>query len=254
MGDNDFFSALKPKNAFIMGVVAGFLVLCAVGFFVLLAKGSGNGSLLGAKNNNKAAIQNAGADGDSGVVAAPTGNQPSQPVNIVWGIGDHVFGKQDAKIALIEYSDLQCPFCGQFHPVVKQALNEYGDKIAFIYRHFPLDNRHPQARSAAEASECVAEQKGNEGFWQFIDQIFSRQTEIGTALYEELADDIGLNMNKFKDCVDSRKYQDKVEADLQSGAGYGVQGTPGSFINGIAINGYVPYATLKAKIEQALNQ
>lgn len=85
---------------------------------------------------------------------------------------DHVKGNPNAKVTLVEFSDFQCPFCKRFHPTVQQALSEYGDQIRLVYKHFPLDSIHPQARPAAEASECIAEQKGSEGFWQFADAVF----------------------------------------------------------------------------------
>lgn len=85
---------------------------------------------------------------------------------------DHVKGNSNAQITLVEFSDFQCPFCKRFHPTVQQALAEYGDQIRWVYKHSPIDQIHPQARPAAEASECIAEQKGSEGFWQFADALF----------------------------------------------------------------------------------
>ena len=88
---------------------------------------------------------------------------------------DHIRGNLNAQITLVEFSDFQCPFCRQFHSTVQQALSEYGDQVRWVYKHFPLDQIHPQARPAAEASECIAEQKGSEGFWQFTDAVFKFQ-------------------------------------------------------------------------------
>ncbi|OGM15088.1 hypothetical protein A3D84_04595 [Candidatus Woesebacteria bacterium RIFCSPHIGHO2_02_FULL_42_20] len=85
---------------------------------------------------------------------------------------DHVRGSRNAAIKLIEYSDFQCPFCQRFHPTVRQAVSDYGDKIALVYRHFPLDSLHPRARPAALASECIAELGGDEAFWKFVDEVF----------------------------------------------------------------------------------
>jgi len=88
---------------------------------------------------------------------------------------DHVQGNPSAPITLVEFSDFQCPFCKRFHPTVEQIFAEYGDQVKWVYKHFPLDQIHPQARPAAEASECIAEQKGEEGFWQFADAVFKAQ-------------------------------------------------------------------------------
>jgi protein-disulfide isomerase len=88
---------------------------------------------------------------------------------------DYVKGNVSAPVTIVEFSDFQCPFCQRFHPSVQQIVNEYGDQVKWVYKHFPLDQIHPQARPAAEAAECVAEQKGNEGFWEFTDTLFEIQ-------------------------------------------------------------------------------
>tara|TARA_Y100000310_G_scaffold344267_1_gene456100 strand:- start:1165 stop:1875 length:711 start_codon:yes stop_codon:yes gene_type:complete len=165
---------------------------------------------------------------------------------------DHVRGNLNAKITLVEFSDLQCLFCASFHPSVQQALAEYGDDIRWVYKHFPLDTRHPQARPAAEASECVWEQKGDEGFWQFADAIFENQSRMNPSYYQEVAQQIGVNLAQFDTCVSERKYQDKVEADYQAGLQAGVAGTPGSYVNGVPVRGAVPYEQLKSIIDSQL--
>jgi protein-disulfide isomerase len=158
---------------------------------------------------------------------------------------DHIRGNPDAQITLVEFSDLQCPFCKQFHPTVQRAMQEYGDSIRWVYKHYPLDQGlnplHPQARPAAEASECVWEQEGEEGFWDFVDAVFDQQERLGSAFYREVAQQIGINLAQFDTCVAERKYQDKVEQDYQQGVQAGVTGTPGSFVNGIPVKGALPY-------------
>ncbi|OHA63384.1 MAG: hypothetical protein A2842_01485 [Candidatus Wildermuthbacteria bacterium RIFCSPHIGHO2_01_FULL_48_25] len=165
---------------------------------------------------------------------------------------DHIRGNPDAEVTLVEFSDLQCPFCRSFHPTVQQALEEYGDTIRWVYKHFPLDNIHPEARPAAEAAECVWKQKGDEGFWAFADKVFEEQDRIGSTLYREVAESLGMDIAKYDTCVSQRTYEDKVEQDYQQGLRAGVTGTPGSYVNGIPVKGAVPYATLKAAIDQAL--
>lgn len=97
---------------------------------------------------------------------------------------DHIRGNPNAAITIVEYSDFECPFCSRFHPTVKQALVDYGDQVRWVYRHFPLAQIHPNAIPSAEASECVAEQKGNEGFWEFVDAMFESQSQgLTPALY-----------------------------------------------------------------------
>ncbi len=86
--------------------------------------------------------------------------------------GDHMLGNANASVTLIEYSDFQCPYCKTFHPTVKRVLADYGDQVNWVYRHFPLETIHPNARPMAHAAECVAEAKGNDAFWQFSDLLF----------------------------------------------------------------------------------
>ena len=165
---------------------------------------------------------------------------------------DHIRGNPSAPVTIVEFSDFQCPFCVRFHPTLQQILLDYSNDVRWVYKHFPLDSIHEQARPAAEASECAWEQKGNKGFWQFSDGLFENQSRLGESLYRELAQDLALDMDKFENCFSSRKYKDKVEADYQEGIELGVRGTPGSFINGELISGAVPYGTLKAVVEQAI--
>lgn len=171
-------------------------------------------------------------------------------VTFTIGADDHIRGNPNAKITLVEFSDFECPFCQRFHPTVLRALAEYD--IRWVYKHFPLDSIHPEARPAAEASECVWEQKGDEGFWKFADAMFENQSRLGTAFYEEVALEIGVNLSQFQTCVRERKYQNKVEQDYQQGIQGGVAGTPGSFVNGVPVRGAIPYSQLQSIIESQL--
>lgn len=173
---------------------------------------------------------------------------------------DHIKGNKDADVTIIEYSDLECPYCKQFHPTLEKALSEYGDKVAWVYRHFPL-TFHTNAQQEAEASECAWELGGNEAFWKFADTIFERTTSNGTGFalskLTPLAGEIGLNTTKFQSCMDSGKYKEYVTNQETEGTTAGVTGTPGSFVinkKGEAwiLPGAVPYATLKQTIDLAL--
>lgn len=166
---------------------------------------------------------------------------------------DYIRGNPNAPITIVEFSDFQCPYCRQFHPTAQQALAEYGDQMRWVYRHFPIQS-HVDAQPAAEASECVGEQKGSEGFWQFVDAMFSQQDRLGTDFYREVAGQIGVNLEQFDVCVTSRKYKDKVEAQQAEGMRLGVNGTPGSFVNNAPVRGALPYANLKAIIEKELQE
>lgn len=168
---------------------------------------------------------------------------------------DHVKGNPDAPITLIEYSDFQCPYCARFHPTAQQVLDEYGNQVKWVYRHFPLDQMHAKARPTAEASDCVASLGGNNAFWQFIDILMEDATRISDL--ESVAGEVGVNISAFNDCVESGKFADAVEEDYQSGVSAGVTGTPGNFIinkdgDGWFVPGAYPYEQLKGYIEEAL--
>lgn len=170
--------------------------------------------------------------------------------NFALGAGEErVAGNKNAKIKLVEYSDFQCPFCKKFYPTFKRLLAEYGDKVSFEYKHYPL-NFHPFAQKGAEASECAGDQGK---FWQLHDKIFENQESLSLATLKQWAKDIGLNSGKFNSCLDSGKYADKVQADFREGQSLGVSGTPTVFINGEKIVGAQPYETFKAAIDKLLN-
>ena len=179
--------------------------------------------------------------------------KPEQKEKFQLGEKDHLRGNPEAPVTIVEFSDFQCPFCERFHKTVQQVLADYPDQVRWVYKHFPLDSIHSQARSAAEASECAWEQKGNKGFWQFADLLFENQQKLGKGLYQELAKELGLDEEQFNTCLSSRKYKDKVEVDYQQGIKAGVRGTPGSFVNEQEIPGAVPYETLKSAVERVLS-
>jgi protein-disulfide isomerase len=168
---------------------------------------------------------------------------------------DHIRGSLSADVFLIEYSDLECPFCLRFHPTAQQVVDEYGGKVAWVYRHFPLDQIHSKARPAALASECVAEIGGEDAFWAFIDEIFSDQSSLSDL--SAVASKVGVSGGSYESCVDGKKYADKVQEQYDGGVQSGVRGTPGNFIvnkkgEAWTIPGAVPFETLKVTIDEAL--
>jgi protein-disulfide isomerase len=157
-------------------------------------------------------------------------------------------GPASAPIELVEFSDFQCPFCYRAHPTVKQVLSTYGNKIRFVYRNYPLPN-HPNARPAAEAAQCANEQGQ---FWAYHDRLFADQTKLGDADLKASAAALGLDPGKFNACVDSHKYKDRIDADVQAGNEAGVNGTPAFFINGRMLSGAQPYDEFKRLIDEEL--
>ena len=146
---------------------------------------------------------------------------------------DHIRGNNNAKITLIEYSDLECPFCQSLHPTMRQLMDEYGDQIRWVYRHYPL-SFHANAQKEAEASECVAELGGNDAFWSFVDKIFERTTATGTGFALDalgpLAAEVGVNQSQFQTCLDEGRYTQLVTDSIAEGTAAGVSGTPATFI------------------------
>lgn len=192
----------------------------------------------------------------------PTDN--GDPANIApITADDHIRGNPNAPIVIVEYSDYDCPFCKNFHETMNEILEKYGTdgKVAWVYRHFPLQQLHPNAPTIAHASECVAELAGNDGFWKFSDLVFDeRGTNEPTNLtrLEEFAETSGADKVAFGTCMDENRHVDKVEADFNNGIAVGARGTPHSIVivgdqQGI-INGAQPYGAVEQIVENLLAQ
>lgn len=144
---------------------------------------------------------------------------------------DHIRGDINAPITIIEYSDLECPFCKVFHQSMMPVFEKYGpeNKVVWVYRHFPLDRIHQQARPEAIATECATLLGGNDAFWKLHDKIFTVTTSndgLDMSLLPTFAKEIGLDEAKFNACLTDKAMADKVEADYQNGLDIGVTGTP----------------------------
>jgi protein-disulfide isomerase len=193
-------------------------------------------------------------------VQVPSGNAPSPgqappppPARLddVDVDDDPVIGQKNAPITIVSFEDYQCPFCKRaFDQTFPQLKKEYIDtgKVKFVFRDFPL-SFHPQAKSAAEASECADEQGK---FWEYHDELFNNQASLGKDLYIKLAGDLGLNVEQFTQCVDSGKYSEEVDKDFSYGQQVGVSGTPTFFVNGVKLVGAQPYAAFKQIIDAEL--
>ncbi|MBI1754957.1 thioredoxin domain-containing protein [Candidatus Azambacteria bacterium] len=173
---------------------------------------------------------------------------------------DHILGDKNAQVKVIEYSDLECPFCKRFHPTMQQVMTEYQGKVAWVYRHFPLDSLHAKARKEAEASECANELGGNDTFWVYINRVYEvtpSNNGLDAAELPKIAEYVGLNKAKFSECFSSSKHASYVEADVQDAMAAGGRGTPYSVVvsksgKTFPINGALPYAQVKTIIDQAL--
>ena len=179
---------------------------------------------------------------------------------------DHIKGSVDAKVKIVEYSDFECPFCKRMHETMNSIMKTYEgtDKVAWVYRQFPLEQLHPvKAQAVAVASECAGDQGGNDAFWKFTDRYFeltltNNRTDIDTVI-PQIAKEIGLNESAFKACQTSGKFDEKIAADVENAIATGGRGTPWSIAilpdgTKLPINGALPEAAIVQIIEQGLKQ
>jgi len=157
-------------------------------------------------------------------------------------------GPANARVEIIEFADFQCPFCLRSYPVVARVLSAYGDRVRLVYRHFPLSS-HPNARPAAEAAACAAEQGK---FWEYYNRLFTNQDKLTDADLKGHAIAVGLDTAKFGSCFDARKYSKDIDADIAAGSEVGVSGTPAFFINGRPLDGAQPFEAFKEVIDEEL--
>lgn len=160
-------------------------------------------------------------------------------------------GADDPAVTIVEFSDFECPYCQQATSVLDQLMASHGDRVRLVYRHYPLDNLHPHARKAAEASLCAQEQ---DKFWPMHDQMFASQRSLGIGGLKALAVAAGLEAEAFNGCLDSGRHAEAVEADFQAGRKAGVERTPAFFINGRYMSGAPTYEALSEVIEQELER
>lgn len=161
---------------------------------------------------------------------------------------DHVQGAESASVEIVEFGDYECPHCGDAYPVVKEIEETFGDQIKFAFRNFPLQEAHPLALPAALAAEAAAQQGK---FWEMHDAIYENQYRLDEEIFDELAETIGLDLDKFKDDANSDETRQKVEDDFESGIRSGVNGTPSFYVNGTKFDGGVMdlYQMLKESAE-----
>ena len=255
---NQTFPHFSPKISFLIGLGTGLAVMFMIGFFILL------GILL--KGNNLNATTGKTAPTQANVAPQPTAPAPQPSQGRVGAMApitdqDWIRGNRNAKISVVEYSDLECPFCKRVHPTMQQIIAAYGDQVNWVYRHFPLTSIHPKASKEAEATECAGELAGNDGFWQYVDRLFEvtpSNNNLDPAELPKIAGDIGLDKAKFEECLNSGKYAKKVQDHSQDAVAAGGTGTPYSIIvagdQKIPVSGAVPFEQFKAVIDQLLQQ
>ena len=161
---------------------------------------------------------------------------------------DHIRGSEAAPVTLVEYGDYECPYCGQAEPVVRELLDSFGDDVRYVWRHLPLNDVHPNAQMAAEATEAATAQGA---FWQMNDKLLQHQEALTADDLTRYAEELGLDVDRFWDELRRRNYADRVAEDVASADASGVAGTPTFFINGRLHQGAYDIDTLTAAVERA---
>lgn len=161
---------------------------------------------------------------------------------------DHIRGAEDAPVTLVEYGDYECPYCGQAEVVVRELLLSFGDDLRYVWRHLPLNDVHPNAQLAAEAAEAAAAQGA---FWEMHDKLLDHQDELGPRDLGRYAEELGLDMNRFRDELSRHEHAERVADDVGTADASGVAGTPSFFINGRRHHGAYDVRTLTAAVSAA---
>lgn len=162
-------------------------------------------------------------------------------------------GPANAKVVIHEFSDFQCPFCNRVNDSIKQVQAEFGDDVKIVWRHKPLPF-HKEAPLAHQAAQEAFAQKGNAGFWAMHDKLFANQKALKREDLEKYAEEIGLDMTKFKAALDAGTHKEFVESEVKTSDKIGIRGTPGFVINGYFLSGAQPYAKFKKLIKLALKE
>jgi len=163
---------------------------------------------------------------------------------------DHAQGPTTAPVTLVEYGDFECPDCGNAYPIVKALQQQFGDRLRFVFREFPLQ-QHPHAEHAAEAAEVAGAQGA---FWEMHDMLYTHQRQLADPQLLHLASHLPIDQERFRHDLTSHAYAQHVQEDLKSGDQSDVEGTPTFYINGQRYDDSYDQATLGAAIEKAMSQ
>jgi protein-disulfide isomerase len=176
---------------------------------------------------------------------------------------DHIKGNPNAPIVIVEYSDFECPYCKNFHETMTKVVSEFGadGKVAWVYRHFPIEGLHPNAPMIAAASECVADLGGNDAFWKFADLVFGERSINAPTDITKLPDfavRAGVKQDAYEACVASGKFTNAINADIEAAVAAGAQGTPYSVLlvgdQKMIINGAQQLGAVQQMVRNALTQ
>ncbi len=158
-------------------------------------------------------------------------------------------GPATALVTIVKFEDFHCPFCKRVQPAFTELLSQYDGKLKLVHRDFPLDQLHPQARKAHEAGRC-AEEQGK--FWAYHDVLYANSPKASLEQLNAYAQEVGLDMTAFRQCMDNGKFQATVQQDVEEGTRAGVTGTPAFFINGRMLSGAQPVEKFVQMIDEEL--
>jgi len=258
MDDKEPESISIKKSTYNKLLVGLIVAITVAAFFVGFGVGSET------DNSSELVIKDSKDIADQTPSKQQAQSNPSSKIILVSLDDDPVKGNPNAPITIVEFSDFQCPFCARFFsqtlPLIQQNYIDTG-KVKFVYRDFPIPSIHQNAIPAAIAAECADEQGM---FWEYHDKIFENQllwqdldnqNVVGT--FEQFAKDLDLDSDTFNTCLESAKYLDEVQNDLNDGVSYGITGTPGFFIGNEKIgygmvSGAQPYAAFQQVFDQLL--
>lgn len=199
-------------------------------------------------------------------------NQNATPVSYFAGkeigTGDYVQGNEKEDVYIVEYSDPECPFCAAYYPNLKKVRDEYADRVAFVYRHFPLTEIHPHAFDESKAIACAGILGGGPKFYEYMDKMYSYKAGNNTTQYppngkEDTAKGVGLDVKAFTSCMNDANTSSIINESMSDGVRAGVEGTPTTFVLKKTRKGYEivstivgarDYAYTKAAVEQALSE
>jgi len=175
---------------------------------------------------------------------------------------DHILGNPDADIVIVEFSDLECPFCKNFHLTMQRIIDDFGKdgQVAWVYRHFPLTQLHSKAQVEAEATECAGELGGNTAWWDYTNRLFEitpSNNGLDLELLPEIAEEVGLDREAFEECLERGETKTLVQDDYNDAVASGGRGTPHNVFlvkgeNPVPFSGALPYEQVKELIEQTL--
>lgn len=253
----DHYNLRIPRLSFKEATLNIYLVFVLVVFAFLLGMLTNKVLYLENQVKNGNPTTAATAEGED---ALPSVAQPPQIVKVDNGKLP-ILGNKDAKVTIVEFSDLQCPFCKKYlddtHEQIKEKYIDTG-KVKFTFRHYPLTSIHPNAQISSEAAECANEQSK---FWEFHDKVFAEQETWSpqtladaTNSFVDYAGGLGMDTEQFRSCVEGSKYKATVEADMEAGNKVQVDGTPAFFVNGYRLVGAQPFSEFERVIEAELKK